>query len=154
MAPLTVLLQEVKTWTEKIIHATEEEEKMLRQRSKARRIQLGDSNNAYFHALVRGIQKQNSILHLIDKNGKWLTQHKNMEIEVLRFYSDLVGTTTAKLNHVDIDVIRKGSQLTEASKASLIKPFSEKEIWEALNSIGDEKTPGLDGFTVKFFKTT
>ncbi|CAI8619135.1 unnamed protein product [Vicia faba] len=77
-----------------------------------------------------------------------------MEKEVLSFYSDLVGTATTKLNHMDIDVIRKGAQLIEASKASLIKPFSKKEVWDSLNNIADDKTPGLDGFSAKFFKSS
>lgn len=36
--------------------------------------------------------------------------------------------------------------------AQLERPFKEEEIWEAINSAGNNKSPWPDGFTSKFFK--
>lgn len=51
------LIQDAKIWTDKIIAATEEEEKILQERAKVDWIKLGDASNAYFHTIVRGRQK-------------------------------------------------------------------------------------------------
>ncbi|XP_058725840.1 uncharacterized protein LOC131597146 [Vicia villosa] len=148
----TMLIHESKDWTDKIIVAIEEEEKILQQRAIADWIKLGDANNAYFHAIVRGRQKQNGIHILVDQNGSNLTEPKDMEVEVLRFYKDLVGTAATNLLHVDIEVLRQGTQLKDTSKRDLIPPITEQEVWKALRSIGSTKTPGLDGYNAKFFK--
>ena len=43
-------------------------------------------------------------------------------------------------------------RVTEEMNAILIKPFSQEEIWEALQSIGDLKAPGPDGIPSIFYK--
>lgn len=45
-----------------------------------------------------------------------------------------------------------GSCLSIDDQVSLIKPFSNKEIKDAMFSIGNNKSPGIDGFNSGFFK--
>ncbi|XP_058776813.1 uncharacterized protein LOC131651162 [Vicia villosa] len=125
------VVQETKVWTDKIITATDVEEKLLLQKAKATWIKLGDTNNSYFHAIVKGRQKQNKIMHLMDHGGNILTEQQGMEQEILR----------------------SGPQLKDDSKKTLHQPFIEKEVWNALTGIGDNKSPGLDGFIVKKIKS-
>jgi Mg/Co/Ni transporter MgtE len=42
--------------------------------------------------------------------------------------------------------------LSEQEADSLIKPFSEKEIKEALNDMKTNSAPGLDGLPAEFYK--
>lgn len=49
----------------------------------------------------------------------------------------------------DID---EWSLLSNPQKESLEVPFIEKEIYRAVNDVGTDKSPGPDGFTMKFFK--
>lgn len=146
-------MQETKVLTDKIILATEEEEKLLMQRAKSTWIKLGDTNNAYFHAIVKKRQKQNRIMQHVDQSGYIVTKQKVMEKEVIQFYEKLIGTSSTNLLHVNINVLRKGARLKEDSKKALILPITKKEIWAAFTSIGDTKTPGFDGFTARFFKS-
>ncbi|CAI8598289.1 unnamed protein product [Vicia faba] len=127
---------------------------MLVQGSKLDWLLKGDDNTAYFHAIIRGGNKQTSILVLEDPNGKQLTSHKDIEGEVLRFYKDLVGTNTQRRKHIDIVAVRAGNQLKDDDRNSLTKPVTDQEILTALNSIGDNKAPGTDGYTAKVFKST
>jgi hypothetical protein len=83
-----------------------------------------------------------------------LTEFNEIEKEVLRFYGDLVGTSSQRLLHVDIAAIRNGTQLLEAHQNSLIQPITDQEIWNALKDIGDTKAPGIDGFNSKNFKVS
>jgi hypothetical protein len=83
-----------------------------------------------------------------------LTEFNEIEKEVLRFYGDLVGTSSQRLLHVDIAAIRNGTQLQEVHQNSLIQPITDQEIWNALKDIGDTKAPGIDGFNSKNFKVS
>lgn len=104
--------------------------------------------------LLEEEKKQNEIHTLVDHNGRSLTEHKEMELEILKFYKELVGTAAKNLLLVDIEVIRQGPQLQEESSRGLTIPATEQEVWKALKSIVDSKAPGLDGFNSKNFKHT
>lgn len=103
--------------------------------------------------MVRGRNKVNGIHKLEDANEKIITDTKDREQEILRFYNALIGTPTAKLKHVDIEVLRNGNQLKDISTMELIKPISEEEVKEVINSIRDNKSPGHDGYNSRFFKS-
>ncbi|CAJ2644791.1 unnamed protein product [Trifolium pratense] len=139
-------IKDVKHWSDEIIQTTELEEKILMQKSKITWLKLGHGNNAYFHANIKGKNKQTGIYKLEDHNGRVLTDFKDIEKEVLRFYEDLVGTPSQRLLHVDVAAIRNGTQLQEIHQSSLTQPMTDQEIWNALKNIGDTKAPGIDGF--------
>lgn len=122
------------------------------QRAKLKWLKLGDGNNAYFHATVKGKNKQDGIYNLEDPNGNILTEQGQIEKEVLRFYKSLICTKASSTRHVDINAIRNGPQLQEASRNMLIQTIYNEENWEALKNIGDTKAPGLDGLNAKFYK--
>ncbi|XP_058776403.1 uncharacterized protein LOC131650721 [Vicia villosa] len=131
-------LQEVQFWSKEVIQKTECEEQILKQKSKVTWLQLGDGNTSYFHAIVKGKNKQTGIQKLEDSTGQILTEHKDIEMEILSFYKGLIGTTSHRLKHVDIVALRTGSQLAEEDRMDL--------------GIGDNKAPGEDGYTARFFK--
>ncbi|CAI8602376.1 unnamed protein product [Vicia faba] len=124
----TDLMQEVRLLYEKLMQANEEEDIILRQISKVDWINLEDANNAYFHAIIIGRNKMNGIHNLMDINGNNITDSKGMEQETLKFYKELIGTSTQSLRHVDVEVLRKGKQLQENSRNSLISLITEKEV--------------------------
>ncbi|KAI5412335.1 hypothetical protein KIW84_057131 [Lathyrus oleraceus] len=53
---------------------------------------------------------------------------------------------------VGIEMIRRGAQLKREKQEDLTKPVTKIEIWKALQDIGDNKYPGIDGFNANFFK--
>ncbi|XP_058768386.1 uncharacterized protein LOC131642116 [Vicia villosa] len=145
-------IEEVQELTNKLLKATETEEQILHQKAKINWMRYGDGNTAYFHATIRGKNKQTGLYHLEDAQGRKLTEHSDIENEVIRFYDNLIGKTAPKMRHVDITVLRQGAQLEDPDRAMLIQPVTDKEIWEALSGIGDTKAPGIDGFSARFFK--
>lgn len=42
-------------------------------------------------------------------------------------------------------MLRKGAQLQDSHKEQLVQQFTEQDIWSALNNIGEDKAPGMDG---------
>jgi hypothetical protein len=57
--------------------------------------------------------------------------------------------------HTMAKVLRSISQhITDEMNATLIKPFSYKEIQEAFQSIGDLKAPGSDEILSLFYKSS
>lgn len=87
------------------------------QKSKLNWFRLGVENNSYFHAIVRGKNKnKNGIQHLIGCNGEKLTDPKDIENEVLTFYNNLVGTASQQRQHVDIVALKNGAQKDDTDR--------------------------------------
>ncbi|PNX74719.1 ribonuclease H, partial [Trifolium pratense] len=51
-----------------------------------------------------------------------------------------------------ITAMREGPQLSNEQREKLVIPITDKEIEDALQSIGDLKSPGIDGYGAYFFK--
>lgn len=147
-------IKKVKYWYVEVVQNINLEEFLLRQKSKINRLKLGDGNKSYFHSIVKGKNKQNGLYKLTDQNGKALTDFKDVEKDILKFYGVLVVTSTQSLLHVDITTLRSGAQLQGEHKEKLAKPIIEQEIWNALKNIGDDKAPCIDGFNAKVFKAS
>lgn len=73
---------------------------------------------------------------------------------MLTFYTKLIGQTTSRRSHVDINILRNGAQLNREHQDSLTNNVNEKEIWQVVKSIRDKKSPGVDGYNAKSFKTS
>ncbi|KAK2434278.1 hypothetical protein QL285_019443 [Trifolium repens] len=147
------LIETVKNLTEEVIHWNEMEEKMMMQRTKVDWIRLGDGNNAYFHAYLKSRLNTKRISVIQRGDGTILTDQKDIAQEVIHFYGQLMGHESDSLQHVDIEALRNGSQLTLSQREELVRPIAVKEIEEALYGIGDLKSPGVDGYSSKFFKS-
>lgn len=72
---------------------------------------------------------------------------------MLQYYEELMGKRDSNLHHIDIETMKAGTQLSMDQRDFLIRTVSEHEIYKALNGINDLKSPGLDGFGAKFFKS-
>jgi len=42
--------------------------------------------------------------------------------------------------------------ISEDDACDLLREFSKEEVWKAINDLGKEKAPGLDGFNIVFFQ--
>ncbi|XP_058776449.1 uncharacterized protein LOC131650760 [Vicia villosa] len=51
-------------------------------------------------------------------------------------------------------ILRGGAQLSRDQQDSLIGPVTEAEVWKAINSMGESKAPGVDGYNAKFYKAS
>ncbi|XP_058775015.1 uncharacterized protein LOC131649265 [Vicia villosa] len=148
------LTKEEKQKTESLLELLAIDEQIMRQRAKVSWIRLGDGNNAYFHATLKSKQSNMRIHSLHAEDGRVITDHNDITEEVIHFYRKLMGTAHNNLEAVDIQVLRKGKQLSNSCRLDLIKEITEAEIVAALKSIGDLKAPGVDGYNSKFFKAS
>nr|XP_016500683.1 PREDICTED: uncharacterized protein LOC107819114 [Nicotiana tabacum] len=128
------------------------EESICKQKSRVQWPKLGDSNSAYFFASIKNKRAQNHIKSLASATGEIIQSEKGIEEEILGFYKNLLGAANPTLPAIQLDFIRRGSIISRAQQLQLIRPFTRKEVWQALQGIGDNKAPGIDGFNSLFFK--
>ncbi|KAH0776289.1 hypothetical protein KY290_007700 [Solanum tuberosum] len=115
------ILQDLEKWSNI-------EESALKQKSRAKWIQLGDGNNQYFSAVIRERVNRKQILIL----------------------TSLTGLLKPGLQ--SIVIVRKGPGLNHQQRLQLCRPVTDEEIHSALLAIGDDKSPGVDGYNAYFYK--
>ncbi|XP_075075708.1 uncharacterized protein LOC142162798 [Nicotiana tabacum] len=112
------------------------------------------SNSTFFHASIKNGNSQKKITKLVTQAGLHTQNQEEVQQEIIQFYQKLLGTTTEEIPAIEPDVMKKGSILTSAQQAKLIKPVTREQIVQALQSIDDSKAPGCDGYNSLFFKKT
>ena len=127
-----------------------EEEVFLKQKSKITWLKEGDSNSKYFHRVVKGRINRNRIETIMNKDGKWI-EGEEMGNEFVNYFKDFLGkeTSCSEINHAE-DLFVKKLDLLHSTE--MVKDVSNEEIKSALFDIEDDKSPGPDGFSAKFFK--
>ncbi|XP_058776752.1 uncharacterized protein LOC131651098 [Vicia villosa] len=145
-------MERVKTCTDELIRWNDMEVTSLRQRTKLNWIKIGDDNNTYFQAYLKARHNHKSIQFLQRDDGSIVTSQEDIEAEFLRLYGNLMGSANMTIQHIDIDAMRRGKQLNNEQRDYLISRVTTEEIKEALQGIGDLKSPGVDGYGANFFK--
>ncbi|XP_056695746.1 uncharacterized protein [Spinacia oleracea] len=128
------------------------QESAYRQKSRIQWLKTGDSNSKFFFSAMKERYTRNSIDLLYDTAGRKLVTTEEIQKEICDFYKELVGSAADNLVGIDLDVVRKGNQLTANAAQGLVVPVTNEEIDVALAGINIHKAPGLDGFNSFFFK--
>lgn len=142
-----LLLQDLEKWSMV-------EESIMRQKSRARWIQLEDSNTKYFSAVLKERTQKKQISELWSIKGVRLEEQGVIREEIACFHKDLMGSSTHSLPTVNTLAMRRGPQLQHQQRLDLIAPVTDKEIHDSLSANGDDKAPGIDGYNAVFFKKT
>ncbi|XP_074292582.1 uncharacterized protein LOC141619463 [Silene latifolia] len=104
--------------------------------------------------LARAIKKRcirNKVIQIEYQNGVLCKDSQSIQQAFLAYYQSLLGsrkTTTAVRN----DVLGEGNHCTEEHAVILSKQVTNEEIKQVVFSISNDKAPGPDGYTSKFFK--
>lgn len=106
----------------------------------------------FFYAVIRSKNKHKGLYTLTAMDGTRLTRYEQIEKEIHEFYTKLVGSRAQRINGIDINAVRRGKSLPREKALELISPVSEKEVWDAIQGIGNNKAPGIDGYNSLFFK--
>lgn len=129
------------------------EESILRQKSRAQWIQLGDSNSKYFAAVMKERCHRKQIKELKSlQGGQLLSDPNELKEEIVSFYKGLMGTSNSTLKAVNKITMSKGPKLNHEQQILLCAPVTDQEIAEGLEAIGNDKSPGLDGYNAYFYK--
>ncbi|KAH0651308.1 hypothetical protein KY284_031220 [Solanum tuberosum] len=128
------------------------EENIYKQKSRVQWLKLGDDNNVYFFASMKGRKAQNQINMLTREDGTVIRDATNVTKEVVGFYQKLLGQCNKHIEATHPEVLKDGPVLTREQQMFLIQPFKDVDVKETLMSIGDSKAPGENGFNSYFFK--
>jgi hypothetical protein len=123
-------------------------ESILRQKSRSKWIQEGDSNTRFFHASVKGRCRRNQIVKLKKGDG-WIEGVEEIKNEAKDHFSK--HFTEEWMSRPFLQGIEFNSLSAEENE-SLLAPFDEEEVRETIWSCDGNKSPGPDGFNLNFFK--
>ncbi|HET7285360.1 MAG TPA: hypothetical protein VFI70_11805, partial [Nitrososphaeraceae archaeon] len=126
-----------------------DEERFLKQKAKIDWLNVGDSNSAYFHQVVKTKKARNRIDAVMDANGK-VCDGDQVVSAFLNHYLNFLGQDGGVVALDTHDLFVNG--LSSEQALEMIKPVSGEEIKQAMFSMGDDKSPGPDGFSACFFK--
>ncbi|KAJ6293023.1 hypothetical protein OIU78_025075 [Salix suchowensis] len=94
-------------------------------------------------------QTRNTIHNLKDATGNQVTGREDLGHLAINYYKNLLATPTTP-HHNYYHHFPTPNENT--MNVEMAKNITEEEIQEAIFSIPDDKAPGLDGFTSKFYK--
>lgn len=125
----------------------EEQEEILRQKSRLLWLQKGDANSRFFHMTIKKARWRNNIQG-IQSQGLWITSPDRVKNIFADHFEDRFRRHNLPQCY-GISNCRTKSISEELSKALEFK-FEEAEIYGALLDIHPNKAPGPDGF-IGFF---
>ncbi|XP_019224481.1 PREDICTED: uncharacterized protein LOC109206146 [Nicotiana attenuata] len=130
------------------------QESVLKQKSRARWIKLGDSNSKYFSAMLKERNQRKQIKELTALDGQKLNDADKIKHEIIEFYKSLMGTAATNLPSINREIMKQGPVLSQQQRRQLVAEISDQEIFEGLQNIGEDKASGIDGYNACFFKKT
>nr|KAJ0189677.1 hypothetical protein LSAT_V11C800388260 [Lactuca sativa] len=137
-------------YLQSFLNASWEEESYLKQRAKVHWLKEGDYNSAYFHKVVKGKINRNRIETIHDGNGKWKEGEEAFKV-IVDYFGEFLG-----VEHDVVPILRPDNlfskKLDIQQALDMVKDITNEEIKAALFDIDDDKAPGPDGFSSKFFK--
>jgi exonuclease III len=127
------------------------EELQLKRQSGIKWILKGDANNSFFHGAASGRWRRGSIFY-IEENGEEIRDPGQLRILVDNFYKELFCEETMGGIRLGSGFWRENCKLSEGEAAELVKPFTMKEVEDALKEMNASSAPGPDGFPVGFYR--
>ncbi|CAN0825908.1 Transposon TX1 uncharacterized 149 kDa protein [Linum grandiflorum] len=127
----------------------QQEDAYWKQRAKQYYLQFGDMNIKFFHAVANGRRKRKVMKGLIDGDGVWREDAKEMVAMVHTYFTELFQEGACEWQEV-VDCVR--GRVTEEDNQVLLKRFTDEEIRVAMFSMNPDKAPGPDGFNPGFYQ--
>ncbi|XP_028549414.1 uncharacterized protein LOC110100125 [Dendrobium catenatum] len=120
-----------------------------RQRAKARWLEEGDTDSAFFHSFANARRSTNWINQVKNEDGIFTDQIQEIEMIFSNFF-------TAKWRHrtckVDGWPSKMKTVLDKEDQLKLEAEFLKEELQEVVNNLGKNISPGLDRITFSFIK--
>ena len=121
-----------------------------KQRAHAHWLKNSDRNTGFFHAYASERRRVNAIKKLKRDGGGVVENEEELGPFIANHYKSLFVSSAGIINNELLQHVPQS--VTTEMNDMLIQPFSEKEVKEALDSIGDLKAPGPDGMPAVFYK--
>jgi hypothetical protein len=85
----------------------------------------------------------------LEDEGRTVTNHDQMQELLDSFFSDLLGTEIQRPFTLNL----LNCHRDPVDLSDLESPFSEREVQDTIASLPNDKAPGPDGFTGRFYKS-
>ncbi|GJV38022.1 hypothetical protein Tco_1410499 [Tanacetum coccineum] len=125
------------------------EERFLKQKANINWLKEGDSNSAYFHKAVKSRVSRSRIDAVTNTEGV-LFENEQVPDVFVTHYEAFLGLAGVTHGFVDDNLFH--SRLNGQVALDMIREVTRQEVKQAMFSMGDDKSPGPDGYTVAFFK--
>ncbi|XP_039067051.1 uncharacterized protein LOC120212942 [Hibiscus syriacus] len=111
-----------------------DEASFYKQKAKVHWLKEGDRNTKFFHSTVVRKRKSNIVRLLYAEDGSRLDSFDAMSVEMLRFYTELLGFEDVGVQSYGVDLLKSllGYELPCDAAALLVKEVSNKEIKASL----------------------
>ncbi|KAJ9542248.1 hypothetical protein OSB04_028754 [Centaurea solstitialis] len=127
------------------------EDSYFRQRAKCRWLQEGDLNTAYFHKAVKERKNRSLITSILDVHGMEASGD-SIGVAFENYFKSMLGERDAHvIPDIPEDFFSRKLSIEDANY--MIRPITKEEVKLAMFDIGDDRAPGSDGYTSKFFKS-
>ncbi|GJR10894.1 RNA-directed DNA polymerase, eukaryota, reverse transcriptase zinc-binding domain protein [Tanacetum coccineum] len=125
------------------------QDRFLKQKAKINWLREGDSNSAYFHKAAKSRVSRSRINAVTNSDG---VNYENEQVPeaFIKHYEVFLGQAGTVQNldtHNLFDVI-----LDVGTALDNVRNVSAQEVKSAMFSMGNNKSPGPDGYTAAFFK--
>lgn len=130
------------------------------QRIKEYHLQVGDIPSKLLFNRLRQKKQRNYVYMLRNQEGNWVENGQEIALMIQHHFKALYQpSTTTTLDNLlhgsEIDLVLRELDLPclqEPDKQMLLQHISDQEIRDAMFSIANNKSPGMDGFTSEFYK--
>ncbi|KAJ9542319.1 hypothetical protein OSB04_028825 [Centaurea solstitialis] len=127
------------------------EDSYFRQRAKCKWLQEGDLNTAYFHKAVKERKNRSLITSILDVHGMEASGD-SIGVAFENYFKSILGERDAHvIPDIPEDFFSRKLSIEDAN--FMIRPITKEEVKLAMFDIGDDRAPGSDGYTSKFFKS-
>ncbi|KAJ9536498.1 hypothetical protein OSB04_un000335 [Centaurea solstitialis] len=145
-----ILAQEVKRIREAYQKSCWVDFSASRQRAKVKWLAEGDANTRYFHRVIEERRYSRHIHSVCNAAGVYVFDD-DVAMAFIDHFVSIIGTNDTQVMPVMPDSLFH-NRLSLGNAVHMIRPIQDSEIRDALFSIGNDKAPGSDGFSSKFFK--
>lgn len=121
-------------------------------RSKADWALEGERNTSYFLKLEKHRQRSNTVYELEDSNGCCVKDTTSILNTVYKFYSDLYKYEQIDANSMHDILSYVNVYLDEPASDLCDTKISLDELTKTVKGMSNNKSPGIDGLTVEFYK--
>ncbi|XP_062109574.1 uncharacterized protein LOC133821078 [Humulus lupulus] len=124
----------------------------LRQKSKVDWLRYGDDNTAYVHACLKQRRAFNCITSVVTESSQLIEKFDDVVAHFVTHFQKIMGSNSSASVLIQHSCFSLGHRLSLDQQINLVRPFTKKEVKDALFSISSIKSPGPDGYGSGFFK--
>ena len=122
-------------------------------RSKERLIINDEKPTKYFYQQEKLKQAKKHIKELQNEKNKTLTTNLEILKECKNFYQKLYNKPK-NCSETQKELLKNIPKLVQNNQnQKLIKPINKNKLKEAINQMENDKSPGIDGIPIEFYKT-